>query len=138
MAPKRQGDVCKVCGQPRKPGGDMVLCAEHYRAYMREHATARNRVLGPEYQRIQGYVHDARAQGATEDEAWWIAMAAEIAFQRGESRPYWLAPFIAAELAWLRANAKVMADLDAKHQRWGVGGASASVVIDDGYDEEVA
>jgi hypothetical protein len=112
----------------------MVLCAEHYRAYMREKSTERNHILGAEYQRIAGYVRDARRQGATEDEAWWVAIAAEIAFQRGDSRPYWLAPFIAAELAWLRANSKVLNDLDAR--QWAAVRERETVTIDDGWTDE--
>jgi hypothetical protein len=115
MAPPRQGDVCRVCGQPRQPKIDMVLCVDHYRAYMRERNTERNHALGPEYGRIAGYLRAAAAIGANEDEAWWLAMAAEGAFRAGQSRPYWLRPFLQAELEWLRANAKVLAKLDA-HQ----------------------
>jgi hypothetical protein len=116
MAPPRQGDLCRICQQPRAPGVDMVLCYDHYREYMREKNTTRNHALGSEYQRIAGYVRDARRQGATEDESWWVAMASEGAFQRGEARPRWLAPFIAAELAWLRANSRVLARLDGRDE----------------------
>jgi hypothetical protein len=112
MAPPRQGDVCRKCGQPRKPNADMVLCEAHYREYMREHANTRNHALGAEYQRLAGYLRDAKTLGANEAESWWCAMAAEAEYQAGRARPYWLRPFLQAELDWLRANSKTLAKLN--------------------------
>jgi hypothetical protein len=112
VVPPRQGDVCRVCGQPRRPGIDRMLCADHYRAYMR---TRQQQRYTTGYKRISGYLRAAAAIGANEEEAWWLAMAAEGAFRAGQSRPYWLRPFLQAELEWLRANAKVLQKLDA-HQ----------------------
>ena len=65
-------------------------------------------------------------------------MAAEARFQQHGRGSRWLGPFIASELAWLRANADVLAKLDAR--QWEpVAGDQAGVVIDDGYEEsEVA
>ena len=72
MAPPRQGETCRKCGGPRQPGIDMVLCADHYREYMRERSAVRNHANGPEYQRIMQYRREAEALGANEAEAWWM------------------------------------------------------------------
>lgn len=115
MAPKRQ-ETCKVCGAPRAERGQMALCADH----LREHnaaAHAKSRAKGatsyiPEYQRIDDYRREAVRQGADELESWWIAMAAEIRFQQHGHSSRWLGPFVAAELAWLKKNAAILAKFD--------------------------
>ena len=105
MAPERKL-VCRVCGAPRVGDSRPSLCIEHRLEYDRERK-ARGRRENPERfllrNRIEAYLAEAWAQGATDDQAWWCAMAAMPVWDAGQTRPHWLAPFIAAELAALRA-----------------------------------
>ena len=140
MAPKRQ-DTCKVCGEPRWEGAHGARCQKHWLEFQAA-GTRKSKAGGapsgmPDYQRINAYRAEAARQGATEDESWWIAMFAEARFQREGRSSKWLGPFVAAELAWLRANAKTLSDLDAR--RWGPVKGDQAMVEDTGYDEwEVA
>lgn len=133
MAPKRHA-TCKVCGGERAPGSTMALCADHLREY---NAAAQRRSyqpgFHPEYQRLRDYMTQARAAGADETEAWWIAMAAEIHFQQHGHSTHWLRPFVTAELAWLRANATTLARLD--DRPWRAPAGDSANIQDDGWDE---
>lgn len=133
-------DTCQVCGAPRWGTQRPALCAEHRKAHDRERK-ARERRDNPERSmlrnRIEDYLYAAKRQGATDDEAWWCAMAAMPVWEAGQTRPHWLAPFIAAELAWLRDNADVFAKLDAA--QWQPVPGESGAVEDEGYQEwEVA
>ena len=132
-------DTCQVCGAPRSGTQRPALCAEHRKAYDRERK-ARERLENPERymlrNRIKDYLAAAKRQGATDDEAWWCAMAAMPVWDAGQTRPHWLAPFIAAELAWLRENAGVFERLDAR--QWAAVNEPETVTIDDRYELEDA
>lgn len=136
MAPIRQ-DTCKVCGAPRAEGSTVVLCAEHLREYnsaaMRRTREAGHGTLTPEHQRLNYYRRAAVRLGANDLEAAWIALAAEIEHDAGRMKPRALDPLIAAELAWLRANADVLARLD--ERQWQPVKGDTVPVIDDGWDE---
>ena len=99
--------VCRVCGEPRDPNFDQALCPAHRREYsIARKAESRARQAPsytPEYQRVTAYRAEAARQGATEAEGWWCAIAAEARFQQHGRGSRWLGPFIAAELAALRA-----------------------------------
>lgn len=135
MAPKRQ-DTCKICGGERAPNTTSALCVEHYRAYMNE-KTARYAASHAEQvvqaARLKNYLRHAASIGANEEEAWWLAMAAEA--ERAHSAPAgtkWLAPFLQRELTWLRTNAAVLERLDAAAYAPVLGEA---VIVDEGWDE---
>ena len=99
-------DTCQVCGAPRSGTQRPALCAEHRKEHDRARK-AKERRDNPERaqlrNRIGDYLAEARRQGATDDQAWWCAMAAEARFQQHGHSSRWLGPFIAAELAALRA-----------------------------------
>lgn len=136
MAPKRHA-TCKVCGGERAPGSTMALCLDH----LREYNVAANRrsiqngsvARQPEYRRLRDYMAQARAAGANETEAWWVAMATEIEFEAGRTSPRHVTPFIAAELDWLRANAGTLARLE--DRQWRAPAGDSANVQDDGWDE---
>lgn len=111
--PCARTETCRRCDRPRAPSSEMVLCAEHLREYNRE-ANRRSEGVGfrhPDARRLRVYLREAVRQGATEDESWWIAMAAEKAYSEGASRPRWLTPFVQTELRWLRDNAPLLQHL---------------------------
>jgi len=129
--------VCRVCGEPRDPNFDQALCPAHRREYsIARKAESRARQAPsytPEYQRVTAYRAEAARQGATEAEGWWCAIAAEARFQQHGHSSRWLVAFIAAELAWLRTNADVLAGLDAR--QWQPV-PSVAPIVDAGYDED--
>lgn len=133
-----------MCGAPRVENAlEMALCADHVRAYQNEAARrSRERQAGSyaqEYRRLCQYVRAAQDMGATDDQAWWCAVAANAAYNAGQGHPHWLTPFIAAELDYLRANEAVFDRLDAR--QWEpIAGDEVGQVEDDGYeiDQEVA
>lgn len=135
--PRKRQDTCKICGGERAPGSTMVLCLDHLREY---NAAANRRSFkngsaarSPEYRRIRDYMAQARAAGANETEAWWVAMATEIEFEAGRTAPRHVTPFIQQELNWLRANAGTLARLD--DRQWRAPAGDSANVQDDGWDE---
>lgn len=135
--PRERQTTCKVCGQPRANNGKSVaLCAEHLREYQRN-KSARSRkvapVADPEYRRIHAYHAAALRLGATDDQAWWCATAANAQYTEIGARIFRPAAFIAAELAWLRDNADVFAKLDAA--QWQPVPGESGAVEDEGYQE---
>jgi hypothetical protein len=118
MAPPR-ATTCKVCGGARWDRARGAFCESHFHEYQRaqfRQSQARGVPSSlPDRQRIDEYLTEAIRQGANEAESWWCAMAAEARYQREGRSSRWVTAFITAELDWLRANAKVLAKLDA-HQ----------------------
>jgi hypothetical protein len=141
VAPIR-ATTCKVCGAPRWEHAKGARCQRHWLEYQAE-GTRKSKAAGapsglPDYQRITDYRAEAIRQGANEEESWWVAMAAEARYQREGRSSKWLVRFVAQELAWLRANASTLADLDSR--KWGPVRARETVTIDDGgwSESEVA
>lgn len=102
--------TCKVCGAPRKPGYAGALCAEHARIDdqqkgLRYRAHARPALA--DKRRIGNYLKAARRLGATEEQAWWCAMACEAHHQSDQPRLKNYSVLIAAELDYLRRSADV-------------------------------
>ena len=119
MAPPRD-ERCSACGRPRAPRQTMRLCADCARTYNNAHNRlhrATHADAATQYRRLRAYRAAALALGATEAEAAWISMAADLAFERGQSRPHWLADFARCELDYLRANAGLRASLDIRTRR---------------------
>jgi hypothetical protein len=98
--------TCKICGAPRWAKAKTAHCETHARDYQRafnDRAVAEGRgVRSAECQRIDETVRAAVALGATEDEAWRIAIAAEIETDGRGFAPHQRRPFIERELAFLR------------------------------------
>src|SRR5512133_1002393 len=103
--PPQKATTCRVCGGPRWDRKTSALCETHFREMHREQTRKSKRGGAPsglpDRQRIDDYRAEALRQGATEDESWWIAIAAEGRFQREGRSTRWLVAFVAAELAWL-------------------------------------
>lgn len=79
-----------------------------YQKSVREGAVVRD----PDYRRIRKYRGEALRQGASEEDSWWCAMAAEIHFKEKGQSSRWIKGLVAKELEWLRNNRAVLDRLD--------------------------
>lgn len=137
--PKRV--TCKECGAPRDPKAQTARCTACNRRYTQERTLA-HRAQHPgyttEHSRLHDYARLAREAGAVDEvETAWLVMACEVEYHRGPRSSAWVKPFIAAELAYLRANAGTFAALD--QRKWQPVKERETVTIDDGWtDEEIA